>query len=73
MAKASKQRAYFGLGFIISLIIAIIPITSWICGCVVRAQRKNWLGFVLNIFFGFIFWIIDLVTMITSKDVTVLA
>lgn len=72
MAK-SRQRAYFGLGWVVSLILAIIPFTSWILGIIVRFQRGNILGGILNIPFGFIFWIIDLVTMITQKDITVLA
>ena len=72
MAK-SRQKAYFGLPWIVSLILAIIPFTSWILGIVVRFSRGNILGGILNIPFGFIFWVIDLVTMITSKDLTVLA
>lgn len=67
------QKAYFGLGRVVSLILAIIPFTSWILGIVVRFQRGNILGGILNIPFGFIFWIIDLVTMITQADLTVLA
>lgn len=72
MAK-SRQKAYFGLGWVVSLILAIIPFTSWILGIITRFSRGNILGGILNIPFGFIFWIIDLVTMITQKDVTVLA
>ncbi len=72
MAK-SKQRAYFGLGWVVSLILAIIPVTNVILGIVVRAQRGNILGLVLNIIFCPVFYIIDIVTMIVQKDVTVLA
>ncbi|MBO5910543.1 MAG: hypothetical protein J6Q15_03445 [Clostridia bacterium] len=73
MASKKSSRAYFGLGWVISLILAIIPFTSWILGIITRFSRGNILGGILNIPFGFIFWIIDLVTMITSKDITVLA
>lgn len=73
MAKSKHQKAYFGLGWVVSLILAIIPFTSWILGIVVRFQRGNILGGILNIPFGFIFWIIDLVTMITQHDIVVLA
>lgn len=73
MAKSKHQKAYFGLGWGLSLILAIIPFTSWILGIVVRFQRGNILGGILNIPFGFIFWVIDLITMITEKDITVLA
>ena len=72
-SRKSSQKAYFGLPWIISLVLAIIPFTSWILGIVVRFSRGNILGGILNIPFGFIFWIIDLVTMITDKDVKVLA
>ena len=73
MASKKSSRAYFGLGWVISLILAIIPFTSWVLGVITRFSRGNILGGILNIPFGFIFWIIDLVTMITSKDITVLA
>jgi len=70
MAKSSK--AYFGLGWIISLILAILP-TNVILGIVTRILRGNWLGVLLNIVIAPIFYIIDLVTMIIHKDLTVLA
>lgn len=73
MASKKSSRAYFGLGWVISLVLAIIPFTSWVLGVITRFSRGNILGGILNIPFGFIFWIIDLVTMITSKDITVLA
>ena len=30
----AKRSDYFGLGYIVSLILAIIPVTSWILGAV---------------------------------------
>lgn len=71
MAKSSK--AYFGLDWIISLILAIIPFTNVILGIVTRAMRKNILGLILNVVLAPIFYIIDLVTIIINKDITVLA
>lgn len=70
MAKSS--RAYFGLSWIISIILAILP-TNVILGIVTRIMRGNWLGVLLNIVIAPIFYIIDLVTIILSKDLTVLA
>ena len=67
------QKAYLGLEWIVSLILAIIPITNVILGIVTRIQRENWLGVILNIILAPLFWLIDLVTMILSKDLTVLA
>lgn len=69
----AKQRAYLGLDWVISLILAIIPFTNIVCGIIVRIQRENWLGVILNIVLFPLFYIIDLVTIILSKDLTVLA
>jgi len=70
---AKSKKAYLGLDWIISLILAIIPITNVILGIVTRVQRENWLGVLLNIILAPIFYFIDLITMILSKDLTVLA
>ena len=70
MAKSSK--AYFGLSWIISLILAILP-TNVICGIATRAMRGNIIGLILNIVLAPVFYIIDLVTMIIHKDLTILA
>lgn len=69
----AAEKAYFGLDWIISLILAIIPITSIICGIITRVQRGNIVGAILNFFLCPIFWIIDLVTIIINKDLTILA
>ena len=69
---ASSKR-YFGLDWIVCLILAIIPITSVVCGIVTRVQRGAWLGAILNFFLCPIFWVVDLVTMIVKKDITFLA
>lgn len=68
----AKKRAYFGLDWIISVILAILP-TNVLLGIIVRITRENWLGVLLNIILFPIFYIIDLVTIIVSKDLTVLA
>ena len=71
MAKGGK--AYFGLGYIVSLILAIFPVTSIICGLITRVQRGQILGAILNVVIAPVFYLIDLVTMIVNKDITVLA
>lgn len=71
MAKAAKR--YFGLDWIVCLILAIIPFTSIVCGIVTRVQRGNVLGAVLNFFLFPLFYIVDLVTMILSRDIVFLA
>jgi hypothetical protein len=72
MASKKSSKAYFGLGWIISLILAILP-TNVICGIVTRIMRHNWLGLILNIVLAPIFYVIDLVTIILFKDLTILA
>ena len=69
---AAKTKRYFGLDWIICVILAILP-TNVICGVVTRFLRGNILGGILNIILCPLFYIIDLVTMIVKKDITVLA
>lgn len=71
MAKSST--GYFGLSWLISLILAIIPFTNIICGIITRAQNNNLIGLILNIVLAPVFYVIDLVTMIVFKKVTILA
>lgn len=66
MAKSSSKD-YFGLGKIVSLILAIIPVTSWILGIVTRFKEGKIVAGIIRIFFGFnIIWILDLVFMILN-------
>lgn len=72
-SRKSSQKAYFGLSWIVSLILAIIPFTNIIGGIVTRVMRQNWVGLILNIILFPIFYVIDLVTIIINKDLTILA
>lgn len=69
---ASTKR-YFGLSWLVCLILAIIPITSVICGIITRVQRGNILGAILNFILCPLFYILDLITMIICRDITILA
>ena len=70
---ASTKR-YFGLSWAVCLILTIIAPIGWICGTITRLQRGNILGAILCLILYYpIFWVIDLVTMVTAKDITVLA
>ncbi len=69
---ASTKR-YFGLSWLVCLILAIIPVTSVICGIITRVQRGNIIGAILNFILCPIFYIIDLITMIVVRDITILA
>lgn len=66
----AKKSDYFGLSYLVSVILAIIPITSWICGILTRISEGKIIAAIVRIFFGFnIIWICDLVLMILSKHI----
>lgn len=66
MAKRSSKD-YFGLGRLISIILAIIPVTAWLCGAITRFQEGKLVAGLIRLIFGFtIVWIIDLVLMILN-------
>lgn len=65
MAKTNKD--YLGLGRIVSLILAIIPVTAWILGAVTRFMEGKIVAGLIRLIFGFnIVWIVDLVLMILN-------
>ncbi len=66
----AKKSDYFGLGYIVSLILAIIPVTSWICGALTRFQEGKIVAGLVRLIFGFnIVWVCDLVLMILNKHI----
>ena len=69
MAKSNKD--YFGLDYIVSLILAIIPITAWICGFITRFKEGKIVAGIIRVlpFFGFIIWILDLIFMIIKGEI----
>lgn len=67
---AKKKSDYFGLSYVVSIILAIIPITSMICGAVTRIQEGKILAGILRIIVGWnIIWIVDLILMIMNKHI----
>lgn len=67
---AKRKSDYFGLGRIVSLILAIIPVTSWILGAVTRFSEGKIVAGLLRLIFGFnIVWIVDLILMIVKKSI----
>ena len=66
----AKKSDYFGLGYLVSLILAIIPVTSWLCGALTRFQEGKIVAGLVRLVFGFnIVWICDLVLMILNKHI----
>ncbi len=66
----AHKSDYFGLSYIVSLVLAIIPFTSWICGALTRFQDGKIVAGILRLVFGWnIIWICDLVLMILNKHI----
>ena len=57
-------KFYTGLAWVLKLILAIIPITGWVNAVLYRIGKGHLVSGIFSIFFGFIFWIIDLVTVL---------
>ena len=66
---AKKKSDYFGLDWIISLILVIFPLTAWICGIVTRFQEGKNVAGIIRIFGGWLIWLVDLVMMIMNKSI----
>ena len=65
---AKTNKAYLKQTHIISLILAIIPITNLILGIVFRLQKGNLLLAVLNFILAPIFYVVDLVSVILNNQ-----
>ena len=67
MAKSNKD--YFGLDYIVSLILAIIPVTCWVCGFVSRFKEGKIVAGIIRIFLTFpVLWILDIVFMLLKWE-----
>lgn len=64
---SKKSGGYLGLGYVISIILAIIPITNLILGLIERINNKSYLLAVLNFIIFPLFWIVDLVSIILNN------
>ena len=66
----AAKKDYFGLDRIISLILAIIPFTAWICGVVTRITEGKIIAGIIRIFLGgWIMWVLDLICMIVKGEI----
>ena len=65
----AKKSDYFGLGYVVSVILAIIPFTAWILGVVTRFKEGKVVAGIIRIFGGWLIWVLDLIFMITSKHI----
>ena len=64
---AKKSKDYFGLSYIVSLILAIIPVTSWLLGAVTRFTEGKIVAGILRLVLGWnVIWILDIVFMVIN-------
>lgn len=75
MAKHGKGYLNAGFGWLINLILAIIPVTSWILGGITRISRGHLIAGILQLLLigEVIFFFVDLVTVILSGDLRIFA
>ncbi|MBO5229418.1 MAG: hypothetical protein J6B20_01300 [Clostridia bacterium] len=67
---AKKSKDYFGLSYVVSLILAIIPVTAWLCGAITRFQEGKIVAGLIRLIFGFtIVWILDIIFMIVNRQI----
>ena len=67
---AGKNGDYFGLGYLISVILAIIPITSWVLGWLTRFSEGKIVAGILRLLLGWnIIWICDIICMVVNKSI----
>lgn len=66
-----KSKDYFGLPWITSLILAIIPVTSWLFGAVTRFQEgKPVAGIIRLLLLGWnVIWIIDILCVLLQGKI----
>ncbi len=64
-----KDYLDLGLPYIVNVILAIIPFTAWILGVVTRFAEKKFVAGIIRIFGGWLIWVLDLICMITGKNI----
>ncbi|MBE6656680.1 MAG: hypothetical protein E7609_07465 [Ruminococcaceae bacterium] len=72
----AAKKDYFGLSRLVSLILAIIPITALVCGIITRFQEGAMVPAVVRLIVGLtgigtiIVWVLDLVCMILNGKIS---
>lgn len=68
MAKGKSD--YFGLGYVVSLILCIIPVTNLVCSFITRLLEGKILAAILRVVLGWnIIWIADIISMIFRRRI----
>jgi len=69
----TRRRAYFGLGWLISIIIAAIPFTNLVGGIITRLWRGRVFMALFNFIFSPFFYVLDLIMIVLTKDLRLFA
>lgn len=75
MASSNNAKGYLGIGGIVAIILAIIPITQFILGLIQRLVDGNIVAFIVRLLVSLtgigalIIWIMDIVKMITAGTI----
>lgn len=61
----ASQKDYFGADWLVSLILAIIPVTSFVLGVVTRFKEGKLIAAILRLVLGWnIIYVLDLISII---------
>lgn len=66
---AQSKKDYFGFSKLVSLILAIIPVTAWILGVVTRLKEGKLVAAIIRVFGGWLIWVLDLVCMVLGGSI----
>ncbi len=66
----AKTKDYFGLSWIVSLILAIIPFTSCLLGVITRIKEGHIVAGILRLLLGWnIIYVLDIVFMVLNQRI----
>ena len=71
----ANNNDYFGLSRVLSLILAIIPVTAAICGIVTRFMEGKNIAAIVRLIINItgvgtiILWVLDLYSMVTKNKI----
>ena len=65
MAKKKSSKDYFGLPKVVSIILALIPVTALFCGAITRFMEGKIVAGLVRIIFGWnIVWLVDFIMIV---------
>ncbi len=66
----ANQKDYFGLTWIVSLILAIIPFTSCILGAVTRIKEGHIVAGILRLLLGWnVIYVLDIIFIVLNQRI----